>query len=159
MDSPAKCRSAAGCELVGDVARQFGEVRVKVTGSSMIPAIWPGDVITVRRREPAKLQPGQIVLYQHEERLIAHRITSIQGGNLVTRGDSLQHEDASIGQQEIVGEVVSVLRNGRAIQPQQTFSQRGVSFFVRRSDFCRRMMLRIGLRILHIVPTEMPCLS
>jgi signal peptidase I len=174
MDSPAKCRSAAGCELVRDVARQFGEVRVKIIGSSMIPAIWPGDVLTVRHREPAELQPGQIVLYQREEMLIAHRITSIQGANVITRGDSVQREDASIGEREIVGEVVCVLRNGRRVQTRQTHLQRGASFFVRRSDSCKRMMLGIGLRILrcHLretlpretlpkdtLPREMPCLS
>ena len=159
MDLSAKRRSAVSCELVRDVARRFGEVRVKVTGSSMIPAVWPGDVITARHRELAELQRGQIVLYQREGRMIAHRIISIQGMNVVTRGDALQHEDPSIGDREIVGEVVYVLRNGRPVQLRQTFLQRRVSFFLRRSDFCQRMMLRIGLRILRVFSREMPCLS
>lgn len=38
-----------GCELVADVARRFGEVRLRLTGASMMPAVRPGDVITAQR--------------------------------------------------------------------------------------------------------------
>ena len=51
MDVEFQQRPALGCELVAEVVRSFGEVRLKVTGGSMLPAIWPGDVITVRRRD------------------------------------------------------------------------------------------------------------
>ena len=47
---------------------------------------------------------------------------------------------------EILGQVVSILRNGRNISLEQTFWQRAVSAILRRSDFCMRMTLRIGRR-------------
>ena len=40
-------------DLDAQVIRQFGELRLKVTGASMLPSVWPGDVLTVRRRSPA----------------------------------------------------------------------------------------------------------
>ena len=159
MDHAAQCRSAVACRLVADVARGFGEVRLGVTGASMIPAIWPGDVILVHHRNPGELQSGKIILYVRGENLVAHRITSIRDARLITRGDSLSHDDPSIGESDILGEVVCLLRNGRYISPRQTFLQRGVSALLRRSGFCKRMALRAGLRVLRIAPKEMPCVS
>ena len=43
--------TALQCELVADVARAFGEVRLRVTGASMLPAIWPGDILVTVQRQ------------------------------------------------------------------------------------------------------------
>src|SRR5271165_1041992 len=120
MDLTANSRSVSGCKLVADVARRFGEVRIKVTGASMIPAVWPGDVIGVCRRQTAELRPGTMVLYRRDESLIAHRVKRVSGACLITRGDSLPDNDPPIGASEIVGEVVFLERNGRLIRPRQT---------------------------------------
>jgi len=128
------------------MVRNFGEVRLKVTGASMIPAIWPGDVITVHSCDMGDLQPGEIVLYRREGTLVAHRIAWIRGDLLSTRGDALQHDDLPIGESEIVGKVCLV-RNGRCINPSQSSWQRAGSSILRRSDFCMRMTLRLGRRL------------
>ena len=135
-------RSELGCELVADVARSFGEVRLKVTGASMIPSIWPGDVITVRH-DAASLRPGQIVLYSREGRLVAHRITRVQGDLLSTRGDSVPSDDPPIHASDIVGQVISVARNGHRVHLNQSSWRRAGSSILRRSDFCLRMALRL----------------
>jgi hypothetical protein len=36
-----------GCELVADVLRAGGEARVRVMGTSMLPALWPGDILVI----------------------------------------------------------------------------------------------------------------
>jgi signal peptidase I len=145
MAMEPKQRSELACELVAEVAHSFGEVRLKVTGASMIPSIWPGDVIIVRR-EAANLQPGKIVLYRREGRLVAHRITCIRGNLLSTRGDSLPWEDPPIPSSDIVGQVISVVRHGCRVHLKQSVWQRAVSSTVRHSDFCLHMMLRVGTR-------------
>jgi signal peptidase len=147
MDVELQPRSVLACELVTDVVRNFGEARLKVTGASMIPAIWPGDVITIRRRGVAELQSGQIVLSRRGGMLVAHRITCIRGHHVITRGDSLQHDDPPVRPSDIVGEVVSIVRNGCQVRPRQSFRQRFVSSVLRRSDFCMRMALRLGPRL------------
>ena len=138
-------RSELGCELVAEVAHSFGEVRLKVTGASMMPSIWPGDVIIIRR-DAANLQPGQIVLYRREGSLVAHRITRVRGDLLSTRGDSLPCDDPPIQTADIVGQVISVVRQGCRVHLKQSVWQRAVSSTVRHSDFCLHMMLRVGLR-------------
>lgn len=155
MDVGSQQRSALGRELVADVARSFGEVRLKVTGASMIPAVWPGDVIAVRRRAMAELHPGQIVLYRREGKLVAHRITCIRGDLLTTRGDSLQSDDPPIRESHLVGQVVCLVRNGRRVHLNQSWWQRVSSSILRRSDFCMRMTLRLGRRLRRFGSGEM----
>jgi|SRR5271170_5753495 len=147
MDHDLQPRTLLGCELVVDVAHNFGEVSLRVTGASMVPALWPGDVITIRRRDIAELQPGQIVLSRRQRELVAHRIVWIRGDSVITRGDSLLLDDPPVNAFNIVGEVVSIDRHGRPLRPKQSFSQRTGSFILRRSGLCLRMTLRLGLRI------------
>jgi signal peptidase I len=154
MDTNLEQRSKLGCELIADVARSFGEVRLKVTGASMMPAVWPNDVIVVRRGETAEFQPGTIVLYRREGKLIAHRITSLHRDHLITRGDSLRHDDQPIEKSDIVGQVIAVIRNGHSATPHQASWQRLSSFILRRSDFCRRMALHIVVRLRRHDPEE-----
>ncbi len=139
--------SALGCELTADVVRNFGEVRLKVTGASMLPYVWPGDVVTIERRDAADLRPGQIVLYRREERLVAHRVKFILGDRLITQGDSVPHCDSPVSASEVIGQLVDIHRRGRRISPEPLFWQRAISPILRHSDFCTRMTLRIGRRL------------
>lgn len=144
MSANAQQRSALACELIADIVRDFGEVCLKVTGVSMIPALWPGDTITVRCHDPAELRCGQIVLYKRGEKLIAHRITSLHDGFITTRGDSLLQDDPLMTESDIVGFVMSASRNGRCIPLHQFFWQRVCSMVIRHSDVCLRVVLRLG---------------
>ncbi len=154
MDPELQPRTLLGHELVADVARSFGEVRLRVTGASMIPAIWPGDIITVRRRQIAELQLGQIVLCRQDRELVAHRITCIHDNLLITRGDSLLCEDPPVKESDIVGEVIGLLRNGRLMDLKQSQWQRVSSSILRHSDFCMRMTLRLGRRLQRVANRE-----
>jgi signal peptidase len=155
MNVESQQRSALGRELVADLAHSFGEVRLKVSGASMMPAVWPGDVITVRRRDVAELRPGQIVLYRQEQKLVAHRIVCVRGDRVTTRGDSLRYDDPPIRESDIVGQVVCLHRNGRRVHLKQSFWQRVSSSILRRSDFCMRMALRLGGRLRRPASEEM----
>jgi signal peptidase len=147
MPADLQRRMALGCALAADVARAFGEVRLKVTGASMLPAVWPGDTLVIERRDSAELQPGQIVLRLRDGKLVAHRMVRWSGERLVTHGDSLPHSDPPSYGAEIVGRVSCILRQGRRISPEQTFWQRAGSAILRRSEFSVRMTLRIGRRL------------
>jgi signal peptidase I len=67
-----------------------------VRSGSMTPAIRTGDVIiTVPVNSLFKngVRVGDVVIYQHEGNLITHRVISIDGDQLQTQGDSLEHPD------------------------------------------------------------------
>ena len=143
IDAEAQ-RSAACCDLVRSVARSHGEVRLMVTGSSMLPAVWPGDEITVTRCEYTELRAGQIVLYSRNAGLAAHRIERITRDYLVARGDSLLSADPPVLPGEIVGRVESILRHGSGIRPEPSSVGRIASPILRHSDLSRRIALSLA---------------
>ena len=136
-------QTAVKCGLVAEVARTFGEVRLKVTGTSMLPSMWPGDILTVRRRIVEELSPGQIVLCYRDRGFVAHRLVRKRGDVLITRGDSLSDEDRPFREDEVLGEVVSILRDGRPIAPYQDWWLSACSWILRHSELCTRMLLRL----------------
>jgi len=135
------------CELVHDVARRTGEVRLKVAGASMLPTIWPGDLVTVQRCEFSELRLGQIILHGQREKLTLHRIARIDDGRLITRGDSLPLYDPPVMPSEVLGQVVSISRGGQSIKPEQRVWHRAVASTLRRSRFLRRAIAYVSRRL------------
>jgi signal peptidase I len=130
----------ACCDLLAAVVRDTGCARLKVTGLSMLPAIWPGDVLLVRSQPSDQLQPGQILLYRRNGRLTAHRIIRIDGDHLLTRGDCVPALDQPVQANEIVGRVVGITRNGRAVKLQPSLGQRVAAWVLRHSETCTRIL-------------------
>jgi len=102
-----------GCHLAAEVARTFGSVRLRVSGTSMVPAILPGDLLSVERARAAKVSPGEVVVFAQQGRLVAHRVTAKRGTQdeyLITRGDRIRQEDAPVSDAELIGRVTQVER-------------------------------------------------
>ena len=154
-------RAAAHRELLAEVARKFGEIRFKATGDSMLPSVWPGDLLTVRRQSFSEFQSGEIVLYEREDGenaltrsygpaspkgrgFVAHRIVGRNGRQLITRGDSLRRNDAPVNEDQVLGRVVCVTRNGRRIGLEFTRKRRMAAWVLRRSDLAGRVLLRFA---------------
>jgi signal peptidase I len=144
----------ACCDLVADIAREKGKVKIKVAGTSMVPTIWPGDLVMVGRCEVAELKPGSIVMFRRNRGLVVHRVLSRTGKLIVTRGDAKRCVDEPVNVSDIVGEVESIVRNGRLLNPRGTIGTRAVAFLLRRSEGCAKLYLRFGfkLRGMSLVP-------
>ncbi len=136
-----------GCELVAESARAGHEIRIRVTGTSMLASVWPADTLTVRPLRDATASNGQIVLYTREGRLFAHRAVGkleYEGGTqLITRRDAHDDCDPPVAASEILGTVAAISRGGREIPVSSSFAQKLLSFGIRRSEFLRRAALRI----------------
>jgi len=137
---------AACCELVADVARDFGKVQLKVTGASMLPVIRPGDLITVQRRNPQELKTGEVILFRRNGGLTTHRSIQVGEEFFLTRGDSLPLHDSPIPPSEVLGLVESAQRNGRTVRLYPSPWQRVVATLLRRSDWFTRLYLRLSDR-------------
>lgn len=135
-------QSAAKSEMAAEVAGRFGEVRLKLIGGSMLPSLWPDDLLVVRRHPVAELRPGQIVQFMHAGMLVTHRIVRNCGDHLITRGDSVAHEDLPVRANQILGRVVSVTRNGCPLDPSFTRGRRMAAWLLRRSELSSRVLLR-----------------
>lgn len=135
------------CDLVEEVARASGKVHLKVTGASMVPTLWPGDLLTVRSCDPSDLPPDSIVVFRQKQRLIVHRLMHKSGDRIVTRGDARPCLDEPISAAEIVGRVENVMRNGRPVDPRPSPWQRVMAAALRRSEWCTWFFLRFSSRM------------
>ena len=82
--------AALASGLAGEVVRTFGEVRLRVFGTSMAPSILPGDLISIQRAGLREISPGEVVLFSQKGRLFLHRV--------VCRVDSLAQPFAAQGE-------------------------------------------------------------
>ena len=74
MNGRGNVSAALACGLAGEVVRTFGEVRLRVFGTSMAPSILPGDLVSVQRAGLMEISPGDIVVFSREGRLFVHRV-------------------------------------------------------------------------------------
>lgn len=145
---------SAGCDLVADVVYATGSAKLKVNGLSMLPAIWPGDVLTISRISPKLLEPDQIVLYRRNGKLTAHRVVEVAHDHFLTRGDCVPSLDPPVTFSAMVGQVVGVSRNGHAVKFQPSPWQRTAAWFLRHSELSVRLLLHFRAALRHL--TEIP---
>jgi hypothetical protein len=138
---------AVKCELAAEVLGSYGALRLRVTGWSMLPTVWPGDTLVVERVDPASLNEGDIVLIGRGRRLFAHRLikTSTAESGVLTRGDAMTTPDPRAEEKEVLGKVSFILRDGRCIEPRRTLkaSERAVAALVQRSEIAARLVVGV----------------
>src|ERR1700722_17098267 len=117
----AQARNAGRCSLAAEGLRSWGTLKVRAAGVSMLPTLWPGDVLTVQPAEPEQVEPGEIVLYMRQGRFFIHRIVSQElsgnAGFLVARGDCMASDNPPVGHGELLGKVIEVRRSGSIFVP------------------------------------------
>ena len=107
-------------DLVGAPGSPFGIlIRFRAEGLSMYPTIRDGELITVGPVTADQVVRGDVLLCRHGARVLAHRVVAVTGAGservLSLRGDAKGACDAPVGMSDVIGKVVSVCRNGRAI--------------------------------------------
>jgi signal peptidase I len=89
---------------------------VRVSGASMTPALFPGDLVLVRRHAPARI--GEVALLETPSHgLFLHRVVWVgDDGSVRTKGDANGAEDRDARPpSEIAGTVGAVLPVGRLL--------------------------------------------
>ncbi|MEO8302754.1 MAG: S24/S26 family peptidase [Betaproteobacteria bacterium] len=132
-------------ELAAEVLRSYGELRLRVVGSSMLPAVWPGDVLSIRHCGPEDAEVGDIVLFTRHGRLFAHRVVARTQDCLVTQGDGMAKADPPVIGPELVGRVSQIDRRGRLFRPAMklSFGGRIAAAIFRRSEGAGRLLTRL----------------
>jgi signal peptidase I len=150
------------CGLAEEVVRTFGEIRLRVFGTSMVPAILPGDLVSIHRAKLQDISTGEVVLFLQKRRLFVHRVVdrnvmaawnSPEEPRLITRGDRLRHNDLPVSSPELLGRVVSIERGNRKVEllasgpnhliaPLLQSSDRVTSVYLRLAAFWPALFLR-----------------
>ena len=112
--------AAAAPALLAEVLRRFGEIRLRVSGTSMLPAIRPGDILIVGRCTIDELGSGDVVLFRSGERLFAHRVARTCVGEgpsvLITKGDALMSDDPPLPFSQVLGRVTAICPGERLLR-------------------------------------------
>lgn len=144
MRLPAHSFDECRCDLAARACRAFGGLKLKVTGTSMLPAVHPGDVVAVRHCGVDGIAAGDLVLFLKGNRLFVHRVVSVGGDALITRGDALPQADPLVCADELLGKVVRIERRGRPVPraPWAAWHYRLAHAVLRRSALAARLFCR-----------------
>lgn len=82
----------------------FGWGMSVVLTGSMEPELSADDLVVVHRSDVYSV--GDIVVFQHENELIIHRIIEADGETFITQGDANNTEDPPINEKDIKGRLV-----------------------------------------------------
>ena len=110
-------------DLMTELLRRGNRVRFRAAGASMQPTIEDGELITVAPVAPESVKRGDILLYQNERGVVAHRVVGVVKGTVtidggdsppyLLRGDASVSCDAPVQLEQVIGRVVAVQRGGR----------------------------------------------
>jgi len=138
----------AKLDLVVEALRRSGKVQLRVWGMSMLPSLWPGDVVTVKAATPEDVVLGDIGLVLRNKRCFIHRIVATKlsqdGQSFITRGDAMPDDDPSTADAELLGRVVAVRRANRIFVPGRRVSSTdsAIGWIACRSDVLRSLALK-----------------
>lgn len=147
MDS--QVREVERCSLVAEALRSWGVLKLRATGISMLPALWPGDVLTIQTHRPEEAEPGEILLCRRRGRFFIHRLVSkrCEGKEyfLLTRGDCMSENDPPFRHRELLGKITEVQRAGSVFVPSTKLSplRRTAAYMLCHWGFLRRSTLRL----------------
>jgi signal peptidase I len=147
--------------MSAEFLRARGFLRLKVAGRSMLPTMWPGDVLTIESRRPGDLTVGDIGLFEHRARFFIHRIQRllILNGSLhfVTRGDSASHDDPPFPPESLLGKVVQIEHGKKTFVPVNHPSSRiqCLGWIFCHCDHLRNLALSVHSRQLRLREAEL----
>ena len=147
-----QAREAGRCSLVAEALRSWGGLKLRATGLSMLPTLWPGDLLTVQSHHPEQAEPGEIVLCLRRGRFVIHRIVSksLDGNQafLTMRGDCMAENDPPVRSGELLGKITEIQRAGSVLLPARKLSmfRRMVAYTLCHWGLFRRVGLRLWER-------------
>jgi hypothetical protein len=144
--------------LAAEMLRSRNTVFLKAWGASMLPSVWPGDLLTIESAACDEVVPGDIVLMMRDNRFVVHRLVERRRDqdrfSWITRGDAMPHNDPPAAGSELLGRVACVCRSNRSFVPSRRVSP--LHFALARMcrwDRFRNLALRIHAARLLAGPT------
>lgn len=148
-DSVQPCSEAVKWQLASEVLHSFGGLWLRVSGSSMLPSIWPGDILYISSRDLDRLLLNEIILYARDGRSFVHRIVGSivdnNGTHWVTRGDAVPQDDPPISSDCVLGRVTAIQRGRKRIhlRARLPLHTRALCGLLRAHDWPTRALLRL----------------
>jgi signal peptidase I len=149
MPSVIDDRSRLKFSLAVKLLRSVGQARLAVSGGSMLPALWPGDILEIHHAASEDISQGDIVVFVRENRLLVHRVLRVNSGQdevtVITRGDRSARVDAPVPANELLGRVQTIQRGQRNITPRMSLWTKLAASVLRRSELLTRLLLHLAM--------------
>ncbi|MBU0486939.1 MAG: hypothetical protein KKA07_05780 [Bacteroidetes bacterium] len=100
-------------DITAELLRMKKLLRVPLGGRSMYPFMRQGDIAIVIPFEAEKIKKGDVVVFQRNGKLLAHRMLGERDGYYRIKGDALWKADPPIPAQDVIGQIISFERNGK----------------------------------------------
>ena len=85
-------------------------------GTSMMPLLRQGkDVMEIQKKGPERCKKYDAVLYKVKDKYILHRILEVRENDYVIVGDNCFRKEYGITDEQIIGVLTGVVRNGKHI--------------------------------------------
>jgi Peptidase S24-like len=150
-------RECLKLDLVVETLQTRGTVNLKAWGSSMLPSVWPGDLLTIQHAAGDDVIPGDIVLLLRDHRFFIHRLVEKRLNqnvpSWITKGDAARHNDPPANElsTDLLGRVAAIRRGDRSFVPNRRIS---LVHSTMAWIFCRSARFRsLALRI-HVAQIE-----
>jgi signal peptidase I len=89
----------------------FGVQPFLVSGVSMRPTLYAGDIVIIKTVEPEEVAVGDVILYQLSQGKVLHRVIEIQEENgqiqYITQGDGLSVIDDPVSETQLQGKMIA----------------------------------------------------
>ena len=143
-------------DLSSEILKGGNSIRFKARGSSMLPWIKDGDMLTIHPIETNDIRAGQVVFYPSKGgRPVVHRVLRIRFKGpkriLLTRGDASPKSEEHIDAAKVLGKVVRIHRGSKVIHLDRNLWWR----FVRKWPMFSRIsyaLVRLQRRFQRYVP-------
>jgi len=149
--------NASECNLVSRAIRKFGRIRLRVSGTSMVPTMRPGNLVTIEAAGVKEISLGEVVVFVRSGHLVCHRVTEkitpsernssnqFFSARLVTRGDRMRRDDPIVSSSELLGRVTQIERGNRRVRLRTRLSaaEQMICGLLRVSDRATSLYLRV----------------
>jgi Peptidase S24-like len=122
MPITSETREVHKLDLAAEVLSSGGTIRLQALGTSMLPTIWPDDVLSIEPKSGDEIVAGDIVLVARDNRFFIHRLIEKSNSAWITRGDSLPQHDAPVAPMQVLGKVSLIHRESGDIVPNPRLS-------------------------------------
>jgi len=111
--------AATSIEL-GKILAERGRAGFRARGTCMYPCVRPGDFLHIEARTVAEISVGDIAVFRKAGVLFGHRVICVdreaRRPYIITRPDNSESEDAPTCDEDLLGVVSSVEREGRRLE-------------------------------------------
>ena len=148
-------RFSAKVELCRAALASGHPLILRIRGTSMLPALWSGDMVSVRPAALADVRLGDVAVFVRNRHFVVHRVVRRTVGRdgvaIITRGDTQRHDDPPVDASELLGVVAAVHRFGtsRSLRRRRTLLARGVGWTMQRSSRLCSVLERLRAVLLH----------